>query len=201
MAAYQEVVSDLSCRYNFDSHTDAESSCTASSVVSAENLYRVASEAQTRVKQEFEPATIPASAASSGATSFALHSHQLLGWKTRGDQPRIPLFCINAQGWDCPLTTLLDTGANVTVARFSVAQRGNMRIFPLDRPVPLLKFDGEEKSSHQYAWVLLRMQCRPHRPRWARVYLLEDKYLPFADAHLGYRNAVELGLQVCLRED
>ncbi|KIY03836.1 uncharacterized protein Z520_00527 [Fonsecaea multimorphosa CBS 102226] len=193
-AADQMIVTDRSDQCVLDGHARTGTLPAALPVVSADNLYLAASEMQTRVTQGSKPAPIPMSAAGVDAAVLLPSDFRILGRKII-DDPRQPLFYIDARGRERPFIALMDTGAEVTVARVSVARRGNACTVKRDCPVRLAAFHGQTVTSKEYAWLDLHRQGSRQRGQPIMVWLLEDRLLPFADAHLGRKDALILGLR------
>ncbi|OQU94169.1 hypothetical protein CLAIMM_00565 isoform 3 [Cladophialophora immunda] len=166
----------------------------ASSAVSADNLHLVPSEAQTRVTQDFKLAHIPTSAVEGDTTVSLSLGSRVSGGKTTKSSFRVPLFYFDVRGRDRSFTAMLDTGAAVTVARVSVARRGNVSTQKIDPPEPLCSaFGGQPIFCYEFARLELHRHCEPNISRCIKVYLLEDNILRFADAYMAPEDAESLG--------
>ncbi|OAP63005.1 hypothetical protein AYL99_02232 [Fonsecaea erecta] len=198
-AANRVIVTDLSGQCGLDNHTRAETSQSALSIMSADNLSLVASEVPTRVTGGFESGPMPASAAAEDATVWLPSGSRILSKEIIEDM-RLPLLYLDVRGRDRPFMALVDTGAQYTVARESIARRGNACVCKLDCPQRLRAAFGQTVFSTEFAFLELRRQGGQHSAQWTKVFLLDDGLVPFVDAYLGRRDAMRLGFTMYWRQ-
>ncbi|KIW87550.1 uncharacterized protein Z519_11874 [Cladophialophora bantiana CBS 173.52] len=190
------VANDVSNQDVFETYTHTTTSRSTLTLVPTDLSYLNASHMQTRGIQEPGSPSIPISAADDNAEESLSPGSRRLGMDFLEIGPELPLFYIGCRGRDCAVNAYIDTGAKAMVARLSIAKRGNARIQRLRHPKILLTFNGLPIFSNQFVWLDLFTFDRPHEAQRIKVYLLEDRFLPFVDAYVDLENAKKFGARL-----